>query len=88
MKDYKVPLLVGLVYVVAVLFLPFVRVISIITLIFLALHFSFHGVLGLLGKRAERFHNRFIETHFATALLIGMYGLSTFIYFTSVHYII
>jgi hypothetical protein len=88
MRDYKMPLFIGAIYMISLLFLPVIRVISIITLIFFILHFSFHGILGLLGKKAERFHNQFVETHFATALLVCMYSISTVIYFTSVNSII
>jgi hypothetical protein len=83
MRDYKTPILIGSIYTASLFILPIVRTITAITLIFLVLHFSFHGILGLLGKRAEKLQDRFVETHLATVLLIGMYGISSIIYFAT-----
>ncbi len=83
MKEYKTSILVGILYILALVFLPFIRTISVITLIFLTLQFLFHGVFVLLGDRADRMHRKFTETYFATITALGLYGISTGFYFLS-----
>lgn len=83
MREYKTSIIVGIIYIAALIFLPFIRTITIITAIFLALMFAFHGVFVLLGDRADNIHKRFTETYFATITALCMYGLSACLYFIS-----
>lgn len=84
MREYKTSIIIGIIYIIALVFIPFVRTLSIITTLFLALQFAFHGVFVLLGDRAERLHRRFVETHLATVTALGLYSISTGIYFASI----
>ncbi|WP_139904860.1 hypothetical protein [Clostridium thermarum] len=83
MREYKTSILIGIIYISAFIFIHFVRTITVITALFLVLHFTFNGVLVLLGKRAEKLHRRFVETHLATVLALSLYGVSTGIYFAT-----
>lgn len=83
MREYKTSIIIGIIYMAALIFFPFVRTLSLITALFLALQFAFHGIFVLLGDRAERLHKKFVETHLATVTAISLYSISAGIYFVS-----
>ncbi|MDP4089667.1 MAG: hypothetical protein Q8930_10415 [Bacillota bacterium] len=88
MKEYKTSLLIGILYIGALIFMPFIRSITVITLIFLALQFMFHGAFVLIGARADRVHRKFTETYYATLSALLTYAVSAGLYFISFHSLI
>jgi hypothetical protein len=83
MREYKTSILIGIIYIAALAFLPFVRTLSVITILFLFLQFAFNGAFVLIGDRAERLHKKFVETHLATVTALLLYSASTGIYFST-----
>lgn len=88
MKEYKTAILIGIIYIIALATIPFVRIFTVITAMFLALEFLFHGAFVIAGRRAVAVHQRFVETHLATLSALCLYALSTGIYFTTLKGII
>jgi hypothetical protein len=84
MSDYKVPIFVALIYMILLIFFSFVRTFTFITIIFLILHFIFHGIFVILGSRATKLHDKFVETNLATVSVLSMYGIASAIYFISI----
>ena len=88
MKEYRTAILIASIYIIALVTIPFVRIFTIITLMLFALEFMFHGAFVIVGDRADAMHQRFVKTHLATLTALGLYALSTGIYFISLRGII
>lgn len=88
MKEYRTAILIGIIYIIALVVIPFVRIVTIITAMFFAMEFIFHGAFVVAGRRADAVHQRFVKTHLATLTALCLYALSTGIYFTALKGII
>ncbi|NLM35337.1 MAG: hypothetical protein GX206_07855 [Clostridiales bacterium] len=88
MREYRTAILIGVIYLIALATIPFIRIFSVITVMFFALEFLFHGAFVIAGRRAVAVHQRFVETHLATLTAFCLYALSAGIYFTTLKGII
>jgi hypothetical protein len=86
--EYKTSILIGCVYIIAFILLPFVRTVTFVTAIFFILHLAFHGLFVLMGRRGEKLHNIFVETHMATVSILCLYGASVWIYLYGINHIV